>query len=77
MMDVDASTTVDVTVLPLAMREAAFFESADCYTAMIANREVIPRTFHGDSLRLAQRLAALYLAAVILMPCHWQLSHAF
>ena len=45
MMDVDASTTVDMTVLPLAVREAAFFESADCYTAMIANKEVSPAPF--------------------------------
>lgn len=30
----------DVSLLPVAMREAAFLESADCYTAMIAKPEV-------------------------------------
>ncbi|CAL5218660.1 g365 [Coccomyxa viridis] len=38
-MDTDSPSTMDVTQMPLALREAAFFESADCYTAMIANRE--------------------------------------
>ena len=41
-MDTDSPSTMDVTQMPLALREAAFFESADCYTAMIANREVPP-----------------------------------
>lgn len=40
MMDADRSLMMDMSQLPLALREAAFFESADCYTAMIANREV-------------------------------------
>ena len=40
MMDADRSHMMDMSQLPLALREAAFFESADCYTAMIANREV-------------------------------------
>ena len=30
----------DVTAVPVALREAAFLESADCYTAMIASTEV-------------------------------------
>jgi hypothetical protein len=40
MIDADRSRMMDMSQLPLALREAAFFESADCYTAMIANREV-------------------------------------
>ncbi len=35
----------DVSLLPVAMREAAFLESADCYTAMIAKPEVRPVWF--------------------------------
>lgn len=31
----------DVTTVPVALREAAFLESADCYTAMIASPEVL------------------------------------
>jgi hypothetical protein len=30
----------NVTQLPLALREAAFLETADCYTSMFSNREV-------------------------------------
>lgn len=40
LMLTEGSAALDITLLPLALREAAFFESADCYTAMIANREV-------------------------------------
>ena len=39
-MDTETHDSLDTTQMPLALREAAFFESADCYTAMIANREV-------------------------------------
>ena len=35
-----SEVNVDVSRLPVAMREAAFLESADCYTAMIAKPEV-------------------------------------
>ena len=39
-MDTETHDSLDTTQMPLALREAAFFESADCYTAMVANREV-------------------------------------
>ncbi len=35
-----AADAADVTQLPVALREAAFLESADCYTAMVASPEV-------------------------------------
>ena len=59
MMDAEGWTTVDVTVLPLAVREAAFFESADCYTAMIANREVVSSLPSQGSLTVVMDLPYL------------------
>lgn len=40
-MESDSPVQFHITLLPVALREAAFFESADCYTAMIANEEVL------------------------------------
>ena len=49
---------MDMSQLPLALREAAFFESADCYTAMIANKEVmfLPHCSHQLHHPLGLRL---------------------
>ena len=68
-LDNEKSDIMDMTQMPLALREAAFFESADCYTAMIANKEVssLPCCFHPLQHPLTLRASCITSPSKLLL----------
>lgn len=56
----DPGDSLDASVLPITVREAAFVEAADCFAALIARPEVTPYTPSGQFLPLIMSWHTLY-----------------